>query len=203
MRKGFFPRLALSGIRKNRSIYYPYILTAVLTTAMMYIIGSLQQISTDYSGTLAFSLQLGIVVTSVFSVVFLFYTNSFLMRRRKKEFGLYNILGMEKRHLARLIFWETGADAGCQPHDWTGRGRASGQADAPGALAPGRTGRLAHICRIARFHALHRRVDQHHVRPDSAQLRASGLRRPSRRALAQRGGGRARARPAGCWACWG
>ena len=47
MRKGFFPRLALSGIRKNRSIYYPYILTAVLTTAMMYIIGSLQQISTD------------------------------------------------------------------------------------------------------------------------------------------------------------
>ena len=54
MRKGFFPRLALSGIRKNRSIYYPYILTAVLTTAMMYIIGSLQQISTDYSGTWPF-----------------------------------------------------------------------------------------------------------------------------------------------------
>ena len=107
MRKGFFPRLALSGIRKNRSIYYPYILTAVLTTSMMYIMGSLQSATTDYSGTLAFSLQLGIVVTSVFSVVFLFYTNSFLMRRRKKEFGLYNILGMEKRHLARLILWET------------------------------------------------------------------------------------------------
>lgn len=107
MRKGFFPRLALSGMRKNRSIYYPYILTAVLTTAMMYIMGSLQQITTDYSGTLAFSLQLGIVVTSVFSVIFLFYTNSFLMRRRKKEFGLYNILGMEKRHLARLLLWET------------------------------------------------------------------------------------------------
>lgn len=107
MRKGFFPRLALSGIRKNRSIYYPYILTAVLTTAMMYIMGSLQNVTIDYSGTLAFSLQLGIVVTSVFSVIFLFYTNSFLMRRRKKEFGLYNILGMEKRHLTRLIFWET------------------------------------------------------------------------------------------------
>lgn len=107
MRKGFFPRLALSGMRKNCSIYYPYILTAVLTTAMMYIMGSLQQITTDYSGTLAFSLQLGIVVTSVFSVIFLFYTNSFLMRRRKKEFGLYNILGMEKRHLARLLLWET------------------------------------------------------------------------------------------------
>ena len=99
MRKGFFPRLALSGIRKNRSIYYPYILTAVLTTAMMYIIGSLNTRS-SHPGLF---LQLGIVVTSVFSVVFLFYTNSFLMRRRKKEFGLYNILGMEKRHLARLI----------------------------------------------------------------------------------------------------
>lgn len=107
MRKGFFPRLALSGIHKNRSIYYPYILTAVLTTAMMYIMGSLQNVTTDYSGTLAFSLQLGIVVTSIFSVIFLFYTNSFLMRRRKKEFGLYNILGMEKRHLTRLILWET------------------------------------------------------------------------------------------------
>lgn len=47
------------------------------------------------------------MVTSVFSVIFLFYTNSFLMRRRKKEFGLYNILGMEKRHLTRLILWET------------------------------------------------------------------------------------------------
>ena len=47
------------------------------------------------------------MVTSVFSVIFLFYTNSFLMRRRKKEFGLYNILGMEKRHLARLLLWET------------------------------------------------------------------------------------------------
>ena len=93
--------------QKNRSIYYPYILTAVLTTAMMYIIGSLQNVTTDYSGTLAFSLQLGIVVTSIFSVIFLFYTNSFLMRRRKKEFGLYNILGMEKRHLARLLLWET------------------------------------------------------------------------------------------------
>ncbi len=107
MRKGFFPKLALSGIRKNRKIYYPYILTAVLTTAMMYIMGSLHQSAFSYSDTLVFSLQLGIIVTSLFSVIFLFYTNSFLMKRRKKEFGLYNILGMEKKHLARLILWET------------------------------------------------------------------------------------------------
>lgn len=108
MRKSFFfPRLAVTGIHKNRRIYYPYLLTAILTTAMMYIIGSLERSSISYSGTLAFSLELGIFVTSAFSVIFLFYTNSFLMKRRKKEFGLYNILGMEKKHLALLLFWET------------------------------------------------------------------------------------------------
>ena len=57
MRKGFFPRLALSGIRKNRSIYYPYILTAVLTTAMMYIIGSLQNVTTDLAPAIHFYLD--------------------------------------------------------------------------------------------------------------------------------------------------
>ena len=85
MRKGFFPRLALSGIRKNRSIYYPYILTAVLTTAMMYIMGSLQNASTDYSGTLAFSLQLGIVVTSVSVWYFCFTPTAFSCAGAKRN----------------------------------------------------------------------------------------------------------------------
>lgn len=107
MRKGFFARLALSGIRKNRKIYYPYLLTAILTAAMMYIIGSLQSSAAFDSEMLGFSLQLGTIVTSIFSVVFLFYTNSFLMKQRKKEFGLYNVLGMEKKHLARVLLWET------------------------------------------------------------------------------------------------
>ena len=94
-----------SGIRKNRSIYYPYILTARLTTAMMYIIGSLQQIQLRlFRRSLAFPCSWASCGDlRIQRVVFLFYTNSFLMRRRKKEFGLYNILGMEKRHLARLI----------------------------------------------------------------------------------------------------
>lgn len=107
MRKGYFCHLALGGIRKNRKIYYPYILTAVFTTAMMYIIMSLAR-NTGNRTTMTFALQLGVVVTSLFSVLFLFYTNSFLMRRRKREFGLYNVLGMEKKHLARLVVWETG-----------------------------------------------------------------------------------------------
>lgn len=51
-----------------------------------------------------FVLGLGAVIIGFFSVIFLFYTNSFIMKRRKKELGIYNILGMEKRHLAKVIF---------------------------------------------------------------------------------------------------
>ena len=79
MRKGFFARLALTNIRKNRKVYYPYLLTAIITTAMLYIICSLSSNPSLGSDTLMFSLQLGVFVTSVFSVVFLFYTNSFLL----------------------------------------------------------------------------------------------------------------------------
>ena len=50
---------------------------------------------------------MGVWVTAIFAVLFLFYTNSFLMKRRKKEFGLYNILGMEKKHLSRVMLYET------------------------------------------------------------------------------------------------
>lgn len=52
-------------------------------------------------------LNLGNIVIGVFSVIFLFYTNSFLIKRRKKEFGLFNILGMEKKHISKVIVWET------------------------------------------------------------------------------------------------
>ena len=173
MRKGFFPRLALSGMRKNRSIYYPYILTAVLTTAMMYIMGSLQQITTDYSGTLAFSLS-SHVVTSVFSVIFLFYTNSFLMRRRKKEFGLYNILGMEKRHLARLLLWETALMLLLS----LVLGLAVGVLldKLMHLLLSHLVGQAVSLTfAVSRAMRYTYRAHQHHLRPDSAQFRQAGL----------------------------
>ena len=107
MRKGLFARLALTGIRKNGKIYYPYMLTAVVTTAMLYIMASLKKNPELEGSTLGFSLSLGLFVTTVFAFIFLFYTNSFLMKRRKKEFGLYMVLGMERKHLARVIWWET------------------------------------------------------------------------------------------------
>ena len=107
MRKGLFARLALTGIRKNGKIYDPYMLTAVVTTAMLYIMASLKKNPELEGSTLGFSLSLGLFVTTLFAFIFLFYTNSFLMKRRKKEFGLYMVLGMERKHLARVIWWET------------------------------------------------------------------------------------------------
>lgn len=107
MRKGFYWKLAAGNIRKNRKIYYPYLLTAVLTAMMLYVISSLSSNQSLGSGNLLITLQLGKLVTTLFAVIFLFYTNSFLMKRRKKEFGLLNILGMGKKHIALVIFCET------------------------------------------------------------------------------------------------
>ena len=107
MRKGFYWKLAAGNIRKNRKIYYPYLLTAILTAMMLYVISSLSSNQSLGSGSLLMTLQLGKLVTTLFAVIFLFYTNSFLMKRRKKEFGLLNILGMGKKHIALVILCET------------------------------------------------------------------------------------------------
>ena len=111
MRKFFYPKLAADTMKKNRRIYFPYIMTCILTVMMYYIISSLKSnpnLANIYGGTIIQEMMnLGSGIMSVFAVIFLFYTNSFLMKQRKREFGLYNILGMEKRHIARIIFYET------------------------------------------------------------------------------------------------
>ncbi|MDE7310050.1 MAG: ABC transporter permease [Eubacterium sp.] len=111
MKAGFYPKLAAGNIKKNGQAYFPYILTCILTIAMFYIFKSLSMNPglNDMRGTtyLSFMMMLGSVVIGLFALIFLFYTNSFLIKRRKKEFGVFNILGMEKRHLALVIGWET------------------------------------------------------------------------------------------------
>lgn len=111
MNRMFYTKLACTNIRRNAKTYVPYILTCVFTTAMFYIIFSLSQnegIQEMLGGdTIVMTLSLGSFVTAIFAVIFLFYTNSFLMKRRKREFGLFNILGMEKKHLAHVIILET------------------------------------------------------------------------------------------------
>ena len=111
MKMSFYPKLAAGNMKKNARTYVPYMLTCIITVAMYYIVKSLSQnpgvkemIGGGYLSELMF---IGSHVVALFAVIFLFYTNSFLVKRRKKEFGVFNILGMEKRHLAWVLGWET------------------------------------------------------------------------------------------------
>ena len=111
MKTGFYPKLAWTGIQKNRKLYLPYLLTCTGMVAMHYIICFLSDSddlrSMPGSGTIQSMMQLGGWIIALFAALFLLYTNSFLVRRRQKEFGLYNILGMGKRNIALVLFWET------------------------------------------------------------------------------------------------
>lgn len=107
----FYARLAANNIKKNRQIYIPYIITCIITISFYYIMKSLslnKGLDSLYGGgTIRMTLGLGCNVVMIFAVIFLFYTNSFLMKRREKEFGLFHILGMEKKHLMRVVLIET------------------------------------------------------------------------------------------------
>lgn len=111
MKQGFYLRLALDGMRKNKRLYLPYLLTCAGMVMMFYILSSLSYsplMKTMRGGnTMTMILNLGTFVIVLFAALFLFYTNAFLMRRRNREFGLYNILGMNKGNLSRIMFWET------------------------------------------------------------------------------------------------
>lgn len=106
-----FPKLAVSGIRKNGKIYLPYIITCIGMVMMYYIVSYLtysKSVRNMNGGRdMQMILSWGTGVIAVFTVIFLFYTNSFIIRRRKKEFGLYNILGMGKKNIAVILIWET------------------------------------------------------------------------------------------------
>lgn len=116
MKKGFFSKLARDAIRKNRQMYFPYILTGSVMVMMFYILMSMMEspdLENIHGGSvLTMFLPYGCGVIGIFSLIFLFYTNSFLIRQRYREFGLYNILGMDKRNINRLMFWESIYTAG-------------------------------------------------------------------------------------------
>lgn len=111
MNSHFFPRLAADNIKKNKAAYVPYLLTCILTVSMFYIVTSLSLnpgLATMRGfDILSYLLAMGSKIIAIFALVFLFYTNSFLVKRRKKEFAVFNILGMEKRHLAKTLAFET------------------------------------------------------------------------------------------------
>jgi len=110
-KKRFYPRMALVNLARNGQFYVPYLLTVMGTAAAYYIALALAAApdlpnSTRYAYLTVF-MKIGTFVIAVFAVIFLTYTNSFLMKRRKRELGLYNILGMGKRHIAIVLGFET------------------------------------------------------------------------------------------------
>lgn len=104
-------KLAKTNLSNNKPFYIPYIISSIITVAMLYMMSFLS----DNKGlnkimgadSLATIFRFGVGIIVIFSYIFLFYTNSFIIKRRKKEIGVYNILGMEKRHLSKVLFVET------------------------------------------------------------------------------------------------
>lgn len=111
MKINVYPKLAWEGIRKNKRLYVPYIAMGVLMVMMFYLLKFLQDspVIGRMRGavTLSMVLPMGYAVIAIFSIIFLFYTNSFLIRQRYREFGLYNILGMNKQNVCMIMVWES------------------------------------------------------------------------------------------------
>lgn len=112
MHKGIFSRLAKQNIRNNKSTYIPYIITCIFCIAMIYMMEFLRDCPTlDQAVRQADEVRMivftGEIVVEIFCIIFLIYSNSFLMKRRQKEIGLYTILGLERNHIGIVMFLET------------------------------------------------------------------------------------------------
>ena len=110
MSKHIYPKLAWQNLRKNGKFYIPYIFTVMGTSAAFYILLALSSTTLpEYQRYqyLEVYMGIGLFVIGIFATIFLFYTNSFLIKRRNRELGLYNILGMDKGHIGRMLAYET------------------------------------------------------------------------------------------------
>jgi len=112
MHKGIFSGLAKQNIRNNKSTYIPYMITCIFCIAMIYMMEFLRDCPTlDQAVRQADEVRMivftGEIVVEIFCIIFLIYSNSFLMKRRQKEIGLYNILGLERNHIGIVMFLET------------------------------------------------------------------------------------------------
>ncbi len=110
MNKHIYFKLAINNIKKNKAAFFPFGLSCTTMIALFYMLFSISDQSSDaifYGGaTMSTILRLGLWVCGIFSVLVIFYTNGFLFERRNKELGLYSVLGMEKKHIGRILFWE-------------------------------------------------------------------------------------------------
>lgn len=110
MNRGLYTKLALQNIKNNKNTFAPFSLACIAMVAMTYILQctNMQTASGDFRGAtyLHLILNMGVWVCIIFSAFVILYTDGFLLKQRAKEFGLYSILGLEKRHVAKVVFWE-------------------------------------------------------------------------------------------------
>lgn len=106
-----YVKLAGNNLKNNKTLYVPYLISGIITVMMFYIMMFLNN-SKDIKNVpgvfyVSSIMAMGVVIIGIFSYIFIFYTNSFIIKRRKREIGIYNILGMEKRHIAKVLGLET------------------------------------------------------------------------------------------------
>ena len=109
MNNRFFSSMALRNIKSNKQLYIPYLLSSTVIITMFFLMVSLltNEFVRERSVAMSSLFEVGVYIIGIFSVIFILYTNSFLVKRRKKEIGLYGILGLEKKHIAKMLFFET------------------------------------------------------------------------------------------------
>lgn len=109
--RNLYPRLAATNLKKNRRFYLPYLLACIVIVALFCIILTLASDpylgQMQHGGSVSQVLGVGVAIMALFSAIILFYTNSTFTKQRKREFAIYNILGMEKRHISYVLFWES------------------------------------------------------------------------------------------------
>lgn len=109
--RNLYPRLAATNLKKNRRFYLPYLLACIVIVALFCIILTLASDpylgQMQHGGSVSQVLGFGVFIMALFSAIILFYTNSTFTKQRKREFAIYNILGMEKRHISYVLFWES------------------------------------------------------------------------------------------------
>lgn len=109
MNSKIYGKLAVTNLKNNRKSYIPYVLASAFSVMMYFIMDNLYRNRSlvEKGSPLAIMLSYADAVLLIFSIIFLFYINSFLIKRRKKELGIYNILGMGKGHLGKMLFLES------------------------------------------------------------------------------------------------
>lgn len=110
MNKNLYSKLARNNIKNNRNTYFPYMFSSIIAIAMFNIMLTITNRASKAvfygDSSMIAILMFGVNVIGLFSLLFIFYTNSFLLKRRTKELGLYSVLGMEKKHIVKVLFYE-------------------------------------------------------------------------------------------------